>query len=268
MDVVINFKAEDIDKLSDTAEGAVTKGGDSGSTSGDTGGVNITDNQGDLTDDDTTKDTSDSNQEEGQPTTVAKPVRRYETEADYFESIKDNDPMVYNKITEKLKYFNPAFHSISPEGFNARLTFIQQCTRQGHTIENSDKNGFAQTAGNLAFGRMPVCVLTLGDFINTRVLINSVSISYSDDGMQWDLNKTGVGVQPMFAKVSLQMHILGGQSLQGPISRLQNAVSFNYYANTGVYDDRADRAFIKQENGKYIEDYEKEPWAPYPDKQK
>jgi hypothetical protein len=193
-------------------------------------------------------------------------VRRYETEAEYFRSIEENDSMVYKAITEKLKYFNPAFHSISPEGFNARLTFIQQCTRQGHTIENSDKNGFAQTAGNLAFGRMPVCVLTLGDFINTRVLINSVSISYSDDGMQWDLNKTGVGVQPMFAKVSLQMHILGGQSLQGPISRLQNAVSFNYYANTGVYDDRADRAnIVKTEDG-YEEQYEKEPWAPYPNK--
>ena len=62
--------------------------------------------------------------------------------------------------------------------------------------------------------------------------------------MQWDLNPEGIGVQPMFAKVNLGITILGGQSLSGPISRLQNAVSFNYYANTGVYDDRSDRIQI------------------------
>lgn len=263
VDVVIKFKAQGVEKLSDTAIGAVSDdNGESGFTN------NLTDNPGDATGDDSNQNTSDGKRIQGEPTLIPQPIKRYETEADYFKAIKDTDPIVYKNITEKLKYFNPAFHSISPEGFNARLTFIQQCTRQGHTIENSDKNGFAQTAGNLAFGRMPVCVLTLGDFINTRVLINSVTISYSDDGMQWDLNKTGVGVQPMFAKVQLQMHILGGQSLQGPISRLQNAVSFNYYANTGVYDDRADRAYIKEENGAYKEEYEKGPWAPYPDNSK
>jgi hypothetical protein len=60
--------------------------------------------------------------------------------------------------------------------------------------------------------------------------------------MQWDMNPEGVGVQPMFAKVTLQIEIIGGQSLDAPVSRLNNAVSFNYYANTGVYDNRADRA--------------------------
>jgi hypothetical protein len=36
----------------------------------------------------------------------------------------------------------------------------------------------------------------------------------------------------MIAKVTLQMKVLGGQSLKGPIDALQNAVSFNYYANS------------------------------------
>ena len=107
------------------------------------------------------------------------------------------------------------------------------------------------TAHNLAFGRMPVCVLRIGDFINTRIIINNVQINYSKDGMQWDLNPEGIGVQPMFAEVSLGITIIGGQSLNGPISRLQNAVSFNYYANTGVYDDRADRYKIGND-GKII----------------
>jgi hypothetical protein len=175
---------------------------------------------------------------------------RYETEADYFDKLSTTDPFTFENLKKRFKYFTPAFHSISPEGFNARLTFLQQCTRQGHTIEHSSKiKDYDTPAGNLAFGRMPVCVLRLGDFINTRILINNLTINYQKEGMQWDLNPEGAGVQPMYATVSLGIVILGGQSLSGPISRLQNAVSFNYYANTGVYDNRADRVTI-DENGK------------------
>ena len=167
---------------------------------------------------------------------------RYESEADYFKKIKKTDPVIFRKIVDKVQYFDPAFHSMSPEGFNARLTFLQQCTRQGHTVSATESNGLAMTAGNLAFGRMPVCVLRLGDFINTRIIIDSLNITYNNGGMQWDLNPEGAGVQPMYAKVNMGIKILGGQSLVAPISRLQNAVSFNYYANAGVYDNRADRA--------------------------
>ena len=170
---------------------------------------------------------------------------RYESEADYFKKIKNTDPVIFKKIVDKVQYFDPAFHSMSPEGFNARLTFLQQCTRQGHTVSATESNGLAMTAGNLAFGRMPVCVLRLGDFINTRIIIDSLNITYNNGGMQWDLNPEGAGVQPMYAKVNMSIKILGGQSLVAPISRLQNAVSFNYYANAGVYDNRADRAHYK-----------------------
>ena len=44
----------------------------------------------------------------------------------------------------------------------------------------------------------------------------------------------------MIANITLQFHFIGGSDLAGPISRLQNAISFNYYANTGVYDNRAE----------------------------
>ena len=183
--------------------------------------------------------------------------RRYETEAEYFSNLQVTDPSTFRRLTDKFKYFTPAFHSVSPEGFNARLTFLQQCTRQGHTIEPIIRQGTRQAiAGNLAFGRMPVCVLRIGDFIYTKILINSVSINYGKDGMQWDLNPEGAGVQPMLATVNLSITILGGQSLEGPISRLQNAVSFNYYANAGVYDDRADRARpSKTGEGQWSTDY-------------
>lgn len=174
---------------------------------------------------------------------------RYGSEAEYFSKLSEESPLIYKNLISKFKYFNPAFHSISPEGFNARLTFLHQCTRQGHTIGASDVNGYAQMAGNLAFGRMPVCVLRIGDFINTRIIIQNMSINYSNNGIQWDLNPEGAGVQPMYAKVSLGIVILGGQSLSGPVSRLQNAVSFNYYANTGVYDNRSDIVKITDDKG-------------------
>ena len=199
---------------------------------------------------------------------VSKPQRntRYETEAEYFTKLKVEDPVLFRNLQQKFKYFNPAFHSISPEGFNARLTFLHQCTRQGQTYEmsklNNSANGYTKTASNLAFGRMPVCVIRIGDFINTRAIINSMSISYaSSNGIIWDLNQEGAGVQPMYANVSLGITLLGGQSLGAPISRLQNAISFNYYANAEVYDNRADVAEYETVDGKTGVSY-KRIWTP------
>lgn len=178
------------------------------------------------------------NDKPGQVTAVTKGVvERYDNEGEFFELLKENDPFMHHLITDKIRYFDPAFHSISPEGFNARLTFLHQCTRQGSTVGGADSQ-IGNTAYNLAFGRPPVCVLRLGDFYYTKIIINSISIQYETP--QWDLNPEGIGVMPMFAKVSLNFVFLGGSDLAGPISRLQNAVSFNYYANTGVYDNRAE----------------------------
>ena len=164
-------------------------------------------------------------------------VKRYDNEGEFFKLLETKDPFMHHLITDKIKYFDPAYHAISPEGFNARLTFLHQCTRQGATIGNSDND--AKTAWNLAFGRPPVCVLRLGDFYYTKILINGLTINY--DNPTWDLNPEGIGVMPMFAKVNLDFTFIGGSDLAGPIARLQNAVSFNYYANTSVYDNRAER---------------------------
>lgn len=170
---------------------------------------------------------------------------RYSDEERFFALLKDKDPFLHHKITEKIKYFDPAFHSITPEGFNARLTFLHQCTRQGATIGESD-NQNNSTATNLAFGRPPVCVLRIGDQYHTKIIIDSLSIDFGD--MQWDLNPEGIGVQQMLANVTISFKFLGGSDLAGAISRLQNALSFNYYANTGVYDNRADM-IEKQDDG-------------------
>ena len=157
----------------------------------------------------------------------------------YFQRIDKEQDVVKRLITDKVRYFDPAFHSITPEGFNARLTFLHQCTRQGPTVAASE-NG-AVSAGNLAFGRPPVCVLRIGDFYNTKIIIDSVSINYdANGGTQWDMNTEGIGLQPMFANVTIGFKFLGGSDLSGPIARLQNAVSYNFYANASVYDRHAD----------------------------
>ena len=163
--------------------------------------------------------------------------KRWDAEAQYFSMLKDEDYFTYTRIIDKIKYFTPAYHSITPEGFNARLGFLHQCTRQGSTRAVSDKNTY-NSAGNLAFGRPPICVLRIGDFYHTKIIIDSLTINYENG--QWDLNPEGIGVQPVYAKIDLNFRFLGGSDLEAPISRLQNAVSFNYYANQSVYDDRAD----------------------------
>lgn len=168
--------------------------------------------------------------------------KRYDDEYKFFNRLALTDPVLRHEISEKVKFFDPAFHAITPEGFNARLTFLQQCTRQGPTIGNS-KGG---TANNLAFGRQPVCVLRIGDFYNTKIVIESMSIDYGNQ--QWDLNPEGIGVQPMYADISISFKFLGGSDLTGPIGRLQNAVSFNYYANTSIYDDRSEMIEYKNKD--------------------
>jgi len=157
-------------------------------------------------------------------------------ENQYFEFIDDNYPNYFETISEKIKYFHPGFHSITPEGLNSRLTFLNQCMRQGPSVNDSNDNIKPQ---NLSFGRPPVCILRIGDFFHTKIVINTLSISY--DGPQFDFNPEGIGVQPMIASVTLSVNYVGGNSLLGPINKLQNAVSFNYYANTEIYDVRADR---------------------------
>lgn len=166
---------------------------------------------------------------------------RYDQEYHFFKRVQEETPLIYQNLMDKIKYFDPAFHSMTPEGFNARCTFLNQCTRQGNTVGVSDKNRLS--ASNMAFGRPPFCVLRLGDFYNQLIVIDSVNIQYdTSGGVVWDLNDEGVGVQPMLAQVSLNFTFIGGGSLDGPVRRLQNAMAFNYYANTELYDNRADRA--------------------------
>ena len=166
-------------------------------------------------------------------------VRKLLTECDYFEAMNIDSPMVYNSIKEKIKYFQPAFHSITPEGLNSRLTFLQQCIRPGDTIPVIGEDGRPTefNAKNTSFGAPPICILRIGDFYHTKIAINQIGITY--EPLTFDLNPEGIGVQPMLANINMSFYFIGGQGLKEPVNRLQNALSFNYYANTEVYDDRS-----------------------------
>ena len=166
-------------------------------------------------------------------------IRGLLNESSYFEMIKQDSPMVYDSIKEKIKYFNPAFHSMTPEGLNSRLTFLQQCVRPGDTIPVIGPDGKPRfnDALNTSFGAPPILVLRIGDFYNTKIVPTQMGISY--DPLLFDLNPEGIGVQPMVAKITMGFNFIGGSGLQKPIEQLQNALSFNYYANTEIYDERA-----------------------------
>jgi hypothetical protein len=161
-------------------------------------------------------------------------LNRLITEADYFKYMEENSPIIHKSLKEKLKYFLPAFHSMTPEGLNSRLTFLQQCLRPGDTISNAHNQ--KSDATNTVFGKPPICVLRIGDFYNTKIILNSCNISY--DPLVFDLNPEGIGVQPMIANVSLSFKYLGGSGLKKHVNELQNALSFNYYANADIYDER------------------------------
>ena len=166
--------------------------------------------------------------------------------------------------------YYPVFHSQTPEDFHKRLTFLQQCTRQGSAKRYNpepDENGIMR-ARNSVFGRQPICILRVGDFFYTKVIIESVNVDYTET--TWDMNPEGMGMQPMIAKITLNMKLIGGQSLKGPIDALQNAVSFNYYANSsfsnkGMYLLPAAMAEIQDsykrgvttDNNKIVKDFNK-----------
>jgi outer membrane protein OmpA-like peptidoglycan-associated protein len=168
-------------------------------------------------------------------------VRALISECDYFETIKEETPMVYDNLKEKLKFFQPAFHSTTPEGLNSRLTFLQQCMRPGDTIPTIKSVGGKDVleynnATNTSFGAPPVLILRVGDFYNTKVIPTSLGITYDN----LDINPEGIGVQPMIATVTMGFHFVGGSGLKESVDKLQNALTFNYYANTEMWDERAD----------------------------
>jgi hypothetical protein len=160
------------------------------------------------------------------------------SECYYFKKLEETDPVVFTSLKEKFKYFHPSFHSTTPEGLNSRLTFLLQCVRPGDTIPIKGVNSNLDLrARNTSFGPPPICVLRIGDFYHSKVLIKDVNIGFEES--PWDLNPEGIGIQPMIANVVLQIVFIGGQGIEKPVNWLQNALTSNFYANTEMYDPRS-----------------------------
>jgi hypothetical protein len=177
------------------------------------------------------------------------------SECFYFKKLEEDSPLAFKSLTEKLKYFHPAFHSTTPEGLNARLTFLLQCVRPGDTIPIKGVNDSTDLgARNSSFGPPPICVLRIGDFYHSKVVIRDVNIGYDEN--VWDLNPEGIGVQPMIANVTLQVAFIGGQGLDKPVEQLQNALSSNFFGNTEMYDERS--KITSKIDGKDSEKFTKE----------
>ena len=187
-------------------------------------------------------------------------AKNFINECDYFAKIEETDSFLYDNLKQKLKNFHPAFHSITPEGFNSRINFLQQCGRQGPSFIDPEQ------PQNTAFGRPPVCILRLGDFYYTKIIIDSINFTF--DPLQWDLNPEGVGVQPMLVNVDLNFKFIGGSTLQGPLTQLQNAVSYNFFANTALYmplekilKTRSDGELVDSTGGDNDKTFYYGPWA-------
>jgi hypothetical protein len=152
--------------------------------------------------------------------------REYNLREDKEDAILDN----FESITKNKFY--PGFYSQTPEEFHRRLTFLHQCMRQGKGVASTmetDDSGMLR-ARNSVFGRQPISIIRVGDLYNTKVIIQGLTIDYED--ATWDMNPEGFGMQPMICDITLNVKMVGGHSLEGPISALQNAISFNHYANS------------------------------------
>lgn len=148
----------------------------------------------------------------------------------YFKRFTDNDEIIFNSIVKKIDYFHPAFQSQTPEDLNTRIVFLKQCARQAPISDDK-----IQTK-NLVFGKQPVCILRIGDYVHTKVIINDISFQYEST---WDLNPEGIGVQPMFVNVSLSMNVIGSQDITGPLNELKTALSYNLTANNSIYNKKS-----------------------------
>jgi hypothetical protein len=146
-----------------------------------------------------------------------------------FEKLTQEDkfPVGY----EKLKTFAPSFNSQTPFDFTKRYVFLHQLTRPSKLPKSIDNK-----VDNIIFGRMPVFVLRYGDFLHTKAIVRSVNFDISES--TWDLNPEGMGVIPLMCNVTMDLTLLGGQSLAGPIDRIQTANDSSFIANTSFNGGR------------------------------
>jgi len=159
-----------------------------------------------------------------------------------FQKLKENHK--FPTGFERLNPFTPVFNSQTPFDFTKRYVFLHQLTRPSR-LRNSN------SIENTVFGRMPVFVLRYGDFLHTKAIARSINFDISES--TWDLNPEGMGAIPLYCTVTMDLTLLGGQSLAGPIDRIQTASDSSFIANTsfntGRYNKNVRFASSRNEEG-------------------
>ena len=114
-------------------------------------------------------------------------------------------------------------------------------------------------AGGIAKAIISDCTTSkIGGLEIIAWVFNRRDLNITYDDATWDLNPEGIGVQPMLANVTLQVSFIGGHGLEEPVSRLQNALTSNFYANTEMYDERSETTNKKiggQDYTKYEDEF-------------
>jgi len=146
-----------------------------------------------------------------------------------FEKIKENTRFPIGP--ERLKTFTPVFNSQTPFDFTKRYVFLHQLTRPSKL-----KNINQDSIDNTVFGRMPVFILRYGDFIHSKAIAKSINFDIQES--TWDLNPEGMGAIPLICNVSMDIMLIGGQSLAGPIDKIQTANDSAFIANTSFNSNR------------------------------
>ena len=138
-----------------------------------------------------------------------------------FEKPNPNDtfPMGF----EQLRKFTPIFNSQTPYDFTKRYIFL-------HKLCRPSKLEVTNQPDNSVFGRMPAFVIRIGDFIHSKAIARSINFDMNDS--MWDLNPEGMGAIPMSCTVTMDIVLLGGDSLERPIPRIQTANDNNFIANS------------------------------------
>ena len=94
--------------------------------------------------------------------------------------------------------FVPAYFSGSKADFLTKMDFLQKLTRPA---KSNGTTGFA-------FTKPPVCHVVLGDWFDWDIVVENVSVDYSES--IWTLDENFEGrVQPMYATVDISFKIVG-----------------------------------------------------------
>jgi len=109
---------------------------------------------------------------------------------------------IINEMKNNL-LFQPSYFSGSKVDFVNKMEFLMKLTRPARNT----------SGGGFSFTKPPISHIRLGDWFDSDIVINSVSVDYSD--APWTLDGGRGRVQPMWAVVTLDFTFIGSYGATG-----------------------------------------------------